>query len=202
MAIFRREIRRFTMILMIICLILLPPIGKFNHNNSNAQVNTPCTTQKPITKINNDEPPTMFNNDINVRKNDVVLQPKLHIGEHLYQLINQNNRNAQVNTPSTTLKTMKINNDEPPTMSNNDINVRKKDVVLQPKLHIGVHLYQRQQAQFSEVVVYTTPDPNDQVTTQYGSFRSARNITKAVPRKTNQARRAMNTSYQGKIRRR
>ena len=124
MAIFRREIRRPTMILLIIWLMLLPLIGKFNHNNSNAQVNTPCTTLKTITKINNNEPPTMSNNDINVRKNDVVLQPKLHIGVHLYQL-NHNNRNAQVKLPCTTLKTTtKINNDEPPTMSNNDINIQ------------------------------------------------------------------------------
>ena len=99
--------------------------------------------------------------------------------------------------PCTTLETMNINNDEPPTMSNNDINVRKKDVVLQPELHIGAHLYQRRQVQFSEFAEYTTPDPNDQVTTQYGSFRIARNITKAVPRKTNRAHKAMITSYQG-----
>ena len=103
MAIFRREIRRPTMILLIKCLMITLLIRKFNHNNSNAQVNAPCTTPKTITKINNDEPPTMFNNDINVKKNNVVLQPKLHIGVHLYQP-NQINRNAQVNTPCTTLK--------------------------------------------------------------------------------------------------
>ena len=184
------------MILMTICLMLSPPNGKFNHNNSNAQGNTPRTTQKPKMKINNDEPPTLFTNDSKVRKNDVVFQSKLHIGEHLYQL-DQINRNAQVNRPCTTLKLMNINNDEPPTVSNNGIKVRKKDGVLQPQLHIRAHLYQQRQAQFSEFAEYTTPDSNDQVTMQYGSFRIARNITNAVPRKTNRPRRAINSSYQG-----
>ena len=140
MAQIRREIRRPTMILLIIWLMKSPLIGKFNHNNRNAQLNTSYTTLKRTTKIDNDEPPTMSTNDDNVKKNDVAFQPKIHT---------------------------------------------------------GVHLYQRRQAQFSEVEEYTTPGSNDQVTTQYGSFRIARNITKAVPRKTNRAHKAMITSYQG-----
>ena len=85
MAQIRREIRRPTMILLIIWLMKSPLIGKFNHNNRNAQVNTSYTTLKRTTKIDNDEPPTMSTNDDNVRKNDVAFQPKIHTGVHLYQ---------------------------------------------------------------------------------------------------------------------